>query len=61
MKKMVRLMLATLVLLSAVSISSFADGGAQRPRARRGIAAGSEPSRVGKLRSKLLVGRLVCE
>ena len=31
MKKMVRLMLATLVLLSAVSISSFADGGAPPP------------------------------
>jgi hypothetical protein len=31
MKKMIRLMLATLVLLSAVSISSFADGGAPTP------------------------------
>ena len=31
MKKMARLMLATLVLLSAVSISSFADGGAPTP------------------------------
>ena len=31
MKKMVRLMVVTLVLLSAVSISSFADGGAPTP------------------------------
>src|SRR5882724_12485196 len=31
MKKMARLLIATLVLLSAVSISSFADGGAPTP------------------------------
>jgi hypothetical protein len=40
MKKMVRLILATLVLLSAVSISSYADGGAPTPLCSPGHCGG---------------------
>jgi hypothetical protein len=40
MKKMVRLMVVTLVLLSAVSISSFADGGAPTPMCSPGHCGG---------------------
>ena len=40
MKKMVRVMIATLVLLSAVSISSFADGGAPPPMCSPGHCGG---------------------
>jgi hypothetical protein len=40
MKKLARLMIATLVLLSAVSISSFADGGAPPPMCAPGYCGG---------------------
>lgn len=40
MKKLARLMIATLVLLSAVSISSFADGGAPPPMCSPGHCGG---------------------
>jgi hypothetical protein len=40
MKKMARLLIATLVLLSAVSISSFADGGAPTPLCSPGHCGG---------------------
>jgi hypothetical protein len=40
MKKMVRLMLATLVLLGAVSTSSFAAGGAPTPMCSPGNCPG---------------------
>jgi len=44
MKRVVRLMLATLVLLGAISTASFADGGAPpHPCVHPGTAAGSEP------------------
>lgn len=40
MKKIVRLMVVTLVLLSAASISSFADGGAPTPMCSPGHCGG---------------------
>jgi hypothetical protein len=40
MKKMIHLLLATLLLLGAVSTSSFADGGAKPPMCSPGNCPG---------------------
>ena len=59
MKTAVRLMLATLLLLGAMSTSSLAEGGDPPPCVRRGIAKGIDSEDF--VSAKLLVGCLVCE
>ncbi len=59
MKTVVRLMLATLLLLGAMSTSSLAEGGAPTPMCSPGIAKGIDSEDF--VSAKLLVGSLVCE